>query len=143
MLLTLGAVVVAGCGGAASRSATRSTVARGPASGAPAGRAPTPASEVTALLAHIPQKGNALGNPRAPVTLQYFGDLQCPYCKRFTLGALTTLIDDYVRQGKLEVEYRSLRTATHNPSIFQIQQVAALAAGSQNKLWDFVELFYR
>ena len=32
-------------------------------------------SEVTALLAGIPQAGNALGRPTAPVTLQYFGDL--------------------------------------------------------------------
>ena len=29
-----------------------------------------------------------LGNPNAPVTLQYFGDLECPICKEFTLGAL-------------------------------------------------------
>jgi len=74
--------------------------------------------------------------------LQYFGDLECPFCKRFTLGPLTAVIRHYVRTGKLKVEYRSLRTATHNPETFTTQQIAALAAGKQNKLWNFIELFY-
>ena len=38
----------------------------------------------THLLAGIPQSGNSLGSPTAPVTLQYFGDLECPICRKFT-----------------------------------------------------------
>lgn len=33
----------------------------------------TEAQRITARLAGIPQSGNALGSPAAPVTLQYFG----------------------------------------------------------------------
>ncbi len=40
------------------------------------------------MVGGIPQSGNTLGAPNAPVTLQYFGDLECPICKEFTLGAL-------------------------------------------------------
>jgi protein-disulfide isomerase len=101
------------------------------------------ASEVATLLTGLPQRRNALGNPHAPVTLQFFGDLQCPYCRAFALGKLTKLIRQYVRPGRLNIVYRSLRTATHDPATFRIQQVAALAAGQQNKLWEFIELFYR
>ncbi len=90
----------------------------------------------------IPQKGNILGSPKAPVTLVYFGDLECPICKDFTLGALPTLIQKYVRTGKLRVEYRNLETATREPETFRTQQVAALAAGKQNKGWYYIELFY-
>ncbi len=43
---------------------------------------------VSSLISGIPQSGNVLGNPNAPVTLQYFGDLECPICREFTLGAL-------------------------------------------------------
>ena len=43
---------------------------------------------VDSLVGGIPQHGNTLGDPNAPVTLQYFGDLECPICKEFTLGAL-------------------------------------------------------
>jgi len=100
------------------------------------------ATEVAALLEGIPQSGAVLGNVAAPVTLQYFGDLECPICKEFTLSVFPTLIQKYVRAGKLKVEYRSLETATREPETFKQQQVAALAAGKQGKAWDFIELFY-
>jgi protein-disulfide isomerase len=86
-------------------------------------------AEVTSLVGGIPQSGAVLGNPRAPVTLVYFGDLECPVCKEFTLGALPSIIQRWVRSGKLRIEFRT-------------QQVAALAAGKQNKMWYFLELFY-
>jgi protein-disulfide isomerase len=99
--------------------------------------------EVAALVSGIPQAGNTIGDPKAPATLQYFGDLECPICRDFTLGALQSLIPTYVRTGKLKIEYRSLETATKEPETFKTQQVAALAAGKQQKMWDFIELFYR
>jgi len=100
------------------------------------------ASEVTALLAGIPQHGDVLGQPNAPVTLQYFGDLECPVCGAFTVQALPTIIHRWVRSGELRIEYRSLETATREPEVFKVQQVAALAAGDQSRLWNFVETFY-
>jgi protein-disulfide isomerase len=76
------------------------------------------------------------------VTLQYFGDLECPICKAFTLGALPSVIQQWVRTGKVKIQYRSMQTATREPETFKNQQVAALAAGKQNKMWHFLELFY-
>jgi protein-disulfide isomerase len=35
-----------------------------------------------------------------------------------------------------------METATHNPETFRVQQIAALAAGEQNKMWNFIDLFY-
>ncbi len=99
-------------------------------------------AEVEKAVGGIPQKGNTLGNPNAPVTIQYFGDLECPICKEFTLGAFPSIVQQWVRSGKVKVEYRSLETATREPEIFKTQQVAALAAGKQQKMWQFVELFY-
>ena len=97
---------------------------------------------VVSLLNGIPQNGNTLGSPKAPVTMQYFGDLECPICKDFTLGALPKLIEKYVRTGKMKIEYRNLETATREPETFKTQQAAALAAGKQNKGWYYIELFY-
>jgi protein-disulfide isomerase len=97
---------------------------------------------VSTLLNGIPQNGNVIGNPNAPVTLKYYGDLECPICKDFTLGVLPALIPKYVRTGKLKIEYHSLETATREPEVFKNQQVAALAAGKQQRAWNFIELFY-
>jgi protein-disulfide isomerase len=112
-----------------------------PASNANAKQAPA-VKEVTALLNGIPQNGNTLGSPKAPVTLVYYGDLECPICKDFSLGAVPTLIQKYVRTGKLRIEYRNLETATREPETFRTQQIAALAAGKQQKGWYYIELFY-
>jgi protein-disulfide isomerase len=102
-------------------------------------------SGVETLLAGIPQSGNTLGSPKAPVTVTEFGDLQCPICRDFARGAENTLISKDVRAGKVKLVYRSLETATGNganPSIFPTQQAAALAAGLQRRAWDYTLLFY-
>jgi protein-disulfide isomerase len=124
-------VVLIASGGGSSKPAKPGSV-----------KATKTATEVTALVSGIPQSGSTLGSPTAPVTIQYFGDLQCPICKEFTLGALQSLIPQWVRAGKMKIEYRSLETATKEPEVFKTQQVAALAAGKQNKMWDYIELFY-
>ena len=51
-----------------------------------------------------------------------------------------------MRAGKVKVVYASFCTATCNGpdrSVFNTQQVAGLAAGKQNKFWQYTELFYR
>jgi protein-disulfide isomerase len=124
---------------ATSGGGTKDKIETTPSKG---GGTPKVVTEVTSLIGGIPQNGNAIGSPKAPVTMQYFGDLECPICRDFTEGALKPLIEKYVRPGKLRIEYRNLETATREPETFRTQQTAALAAGKQNKAWDFIELFY-
>jgi protein-disulfide isomerase len=100
------------------------------------------AAAVTRLLAGIPQSGNRLGRPSAPVTVTEYGDLECPICRDFALGAETRLIANEVRTGAVQLVFRSLQTATPDPATFTTQQVAALAAGQQQREWDYIELFY-
>lgn len=104
-------------------------------------------AEVSALLAGIPQHAATLGDARAPVTVTYFGDLECPVCADFTLsGGFPQLVSRDVRQGTVKVTYRSLCTATctgPGPTVFDTQQVAAYAAGAQSLFWNYAELFYR
>jgi protein-disulfide isomerase len=99
-------------------------------------------NEISALLAGTPQSANALGQPAAPVTLAYFADLQCPYCRDFSIEVLPSIIRRWVHAGKLRVEAHALQTATHKPEVFMAQQVAALAAGKQERAWHFIETFY-
>jgi protein-disulfide isomerase len=101
-------------------------------------------NQVSQMLAGIPQSGATLGNPNASVTMTYYGDLECPVCKDFTVsGGFPELVSKDVRSGKVKVVYKSFQTATQDPHTFQTQQVAALAAGKQSHFWDFTELFYR
>lgn len=107
-------------------------------------------STVSSLLDGIPQTGTELGNPDAPVTMTYFGDLECPVCAAFTTGAdgggLSQFIGNQVKAGKVKVIYRSFCTATCNDegqTVFNTQQAAAYSAGLQKKFWNYAETFYR
>ena len=99
----------------------------------------TGASQTAALLKGIPQNGSVLGNPKAPVTLVEFADMQCPFCQEYALKALPGLIHKYVRTGKVKMDFR--------PVVFLGQDSldggrVVGAAGNQNKLWNGVELLY-
>lgn len=101
-------------------------------------------SQVDQLLTGIPQSGATIGHPNAPVTMTYYGDFECPVCRDFTLnGGFPQLVSNDVRNGKVKVVFRAYQTATPTAQTFLNQQVAGLAAGQQNKFWDYMELFYR
>jgi protein-disulfide isomerase len=97
------------------------------------------AADVTSLLSGIPQHGNVLGKPSAPVTMIEYIDLQCPFCQQFETSAMPTIVRRYVRTGKLKVEARPI--AFIGPDSKRGRD-AALAAGLQGKLFDFAQLLY-
>ena len=117
-------------------------VASGGSGSTPSGTNPKSAAAVNSLLAGIPQHGATLGKANAPVQVTVYEDLECPVCKAFTLSAENKLIANDVRSGRVKLLFRSKQTATGDPTTFQVQQQAAVAAGEQNKQWNFVELFY-
>jgi protein-disulfide isomerase len=96
--------------------------------------------ETLALLAGIPQRGIALGNPDAPGVLVEFGDLQCPACAEFATGALPSVIERYVRSGHLLLEFRALDFI--GPDSRRAATMAA-ALSEQDRMWQFLELAYR
>jgi protein-disulfide isomerase len=104
---------------------------------------PGASARAYALLVGIPQHGSVLGYPKAPVTLQFFGDLQCKESRQVMLGPLPFLIRRFVKTGKLKIRFRSTETDTKNWLEFRNQQAAALAAGRQGRLWNFIDVFYR
>ncbi len=92
------------------------------------------------LLRGIPQDGIALGDPKAPVTLVEYADLQCPYCASWAREAFPALVDEYVRTGRVRIVFRGL--AFVGPDS-ETALRAALAAGEQDALWDVVHGLYR
>ena len=105
--------------------------------------APAPAAQreqVHALFAGIPQDGTALGAPSAPATLTEFADLQCPFCADYARDVLPAVVDRYVRTGRLRLELRVL--AFLGDDSVRAGRMAA-AAASQDRLWPFVDAFYR
>ena len=109
-------------------------------SSTPAANAPLNGlKETKAMLDGIPQNGNALGKKNAPVTMIEYADYQCPFCRDYALNTMPILINDYVRTGKLRLEFEPL---TFIGPDSETAARAGVAAGQQDLEWNFSHLFY-
>ena len=88
----------------------------------------------------VPQHRATLGDPDAPFTLVEFADLQCPYCARFDREVLPAVVDRFVRPGTLKIELRPVAFLGPDSST---GAAATVAAGFQDRMWQFADLFYR
>jgi len=95
--------------------------------------------QANTLFTGIPQEGNVLGDPDAPVTIEEYIDLQCPFCQRFSQDGLPQLIEEYVKTGQAKIR---LQTLTFIGADSERGARVAWAAADQNKMWEFVENFF-
>jgi protein-disulfide isomerase len=98
------------------------------------------AAEVDSLLAGIPQSEMVLGDPKAPIELVEFGDLQCPVCAGYAEEILPPIIQNQVKKGQVKIGFRNL-TIIGEESV--PAGAAALAAGKQGRGWNYIDVFYR
>jgi protein-disulfide isomerase len=91
------------------------------------------------LFKGIPQSGNVLGKPTAPVTMIEYIDLQCSACRAFETEIMPSVIPKYVRSGKVRVEARPI-VAIGPDSERAVR--GALAAGEQDRLFNFAQIIY-
>jgi protein-disulfide isomerase len=99
-----------------------------------------PDSDVIAQqLGGIPQQGNVLGKASAPVTMVEYIDLQCPVCRQFETEVMPTLIQRYVRPGKVKVEVRPI--AFIGPDSERGRR-AMIAAEPEGKAFNFSQILY-
>ncbi|MEO7723204.1 MAG: thioredoxin domain-containing protein, partial [Chthoniobacterales bacterium] len=78
------------------------------------------------------------GAEQAPVTIEEFGDYQCPPCGKLA-EPLNQIEHDFA--GKVRIIFRQFPLAVH-PNARPAAQ-AAEAAGLQNRFWEMHDLLYR
>lgn len=49
---------------------------------------------------------SVLGDEKAPVSLVVYSDFQCPFCKKWHDETLPQIVDEYVKTGKVKIEYK-------------------------------------
>jgi protein-disulfide isomerase len=106
-------------------------------------------ADTTATVAwnDIQQQGRVLGNPDAPVDFIVYSDFQCPYCKQFDTQDLPKVINNFVADGKVKVEWRPMPIISQAPldsaDNESVQSAeAALCAADQNQYWAYGEKLY-
>ena len=55
----------------------------------------------------------AIGQPSAPITMEIFGDFQCPACRNFFEASVKQVIDQYVVPGKVYLVHRDFPLDIH------------------------------
>jgi len=78
------------------------------------------------------------GNPNAPVTMEEFGDFQCPPCGSFAAFA-GELLKEY--DSRLRIVFRHFPLAAHEHA--REAALAAEAAGLQGHFWEMYDVLYR
>jgi protein-disulfide isomerase len=78
------------------------------------------------------------GNSKAPVTLEEFGDFECPSCKN-----LATFLDQVVKEydPRVRLIFRNFPLAMHQHA--REAAMAAEAAGLQGRYWEMHDALYR
>src|SRR3546814_14306714 len=80
----------------------------------PLGIAAVPAAQAeaakdwTKTVARTPEGGFRVGNPDAPVKLVEYGSLTCDHCAHFAEEATPKLLGQYVRSGRVSIEFPNL-----------------------------------
>jgi protein-disulfide isomerase len=85
-----------------------------------------------------PKSVHIRGNPNAPVTLEEFGDFQCPPCGSFATYS-EQLLKEY--DSRLRIVFRNFPLPAHEHA--REAALAAEAAGLQGRFWEMYDVLYR
>lgn len=89
---------------------------------------PAPASSKQAPAAESVNFQKSIGNPSAPITMEVFGDFQCPACRAFFENTVKQVIDNYVIPGKVYIIHRDFPLDMPHPYARQAARLANAAA---------------
>ena len=108
-------------------------------------KAADPGSIITVQKQNWPQPdGTALGDVNAPVVIKEFADFQCPVCKVFNETIQPTIINDYIKTGKVRYEFHFFNVIDMNTGGTESLHaaMASLCAANQQDFWDYHEILY-
>jgi protein-disulfide isomerase len=81
-----------------------------------------------------------LGSPQARVTIEEFGDFQCPYCGEFIRQTEPRIITSYVATGKARIIWHTLAFIGPESAL---AGRAAWCAQQKNKFWQYFAVLYQ
>lgn len=97
------------------------------------------AADANNLFKGIPQKGLVLGNPNAKTQMEMFIDVQCPICQNYEVNYLPTIVQKYIRTGKVQLHLQPW--AFLGPQSFT-GRLGLIAASLQNKGYQYAKVLY-
>jgi protein-disulfide isomerase len=84
------------------------------------------------------RSANTMGPANAPVTIEFFSDLQCPQCARYE-PMVQSIRGEFGDKARLILRHYPLKEHEHA----YLASCAAEAAANQGKFWDMVASLYK
>lgn len=100
------------------------------------------ASEANGLFKGIKQHGLTLGDPKAPVTMEMFIDVQCPVCDDYEINHLPAVVKQYIRNGKVQLHLKPWAFLGGPGSQSFSGRYGLIAAAQQNKGFEYAKVLY-
>lgn len=100
------------------------------------------AAEANNLFKGIPQHGLTLGNPKAKVEMEMFIDVQCPFCRDYETNNLPTIVDKYIKPGKVQLHLQPWAFIGGAGSQSFSGRLGLIAASYQNKAFEYAKVLY-
>ena len=82
-----------------------------------------------------------IGDPDAPITIIEFSDFQCPFCARFHIQTLPSIMEEYIDQGKVNLVFRDFPIQSIHPNALPAA-VAAECANEQDKFKEMHDILF-
>jgi protein-disulfide isomerase len=82
-----------------------------------------------------------IGDIDAPITIIEFSDFQCPFCARFHVQTLPTIMDEYVNKGTVKIVFRDFPIQSIHPNALPAS-VAAECANEQGKFKEMHDILF-
>jgi protein-disulfide isomerase len=97
------------------------------------------AAEANNLFKGIPQNGEVVGNPKAPIEMEMFIDVQCPVCQSYEVSNLPTVVQRYIRTGKVQLHVKPWAFLGPQSTTGRL---GVIAAAQQNKGYEYAKVLY-
>ena len=91
-----------------------------------------PTGQPTPIVKISADNDPIIGDPNAPISIIEFSDFQCPFCARFHIQTLPSILEEYVDQGKVKLIFRDFPIQNIHPNALPAS-VAAECANEQGK----------
>lgn len=98
-----------------------------------------PSEELLALARRDADDPYARGAADAPVVMIEYSDFQCPFCGKFARDTKPELVEKYVEEGVLRIEWRQFPIFGNES---ENAARASYAAGQQGRFWEFHDVAF-
>jgi protein-disulfide isomerase len=90
----------------------------------------------------IPLSARTVGSQSAPVTVYEMSDFQCPFCRQHAMLVFPTLMNEYIRAGKVKWVFINFPLTSIHPNAVAAASFAMCSA-KHNRFWPAHDLLFR